>query len=100
MLKTCMSDYEKSSAVTYPFYFTNGQSIHNTNCMQRIKKILMREVFPAIALEHPHKQNPSHGLCDQNNNLIIRYSNIKLNYIDANFSNMQTYFGCVRLKFK
>ena len=50
MLKTSMSDYEKSSMVTYPFYFINRQSIHKTNCMQRIKKILMREVFPAIAL--------------------------------------------------
>ena len=51
MLKTSMSDYEKLSAVTYPFYFINRQSIHKTNCMQRIKKILMREVFPAIALK-------------------------------------------------
>ena len=49
--KTSMSDYEKSSEVTYPFYFINGQSIHKTNCMQRIKKILMREVFPVIALK-------------------------------------------------
>ena len=46
-----MSDYEKSSAVTYPFYFINRQSIHKTNCMQRIKKILMRVVLPAIALK-------------------------------------------------
>ena len=51
MLKTSMSDYEKSSVVTYPFYFVNRQSIHNTNCMQRIEKFLMREVFPAIALK-------------------------------------------------
>ena len=51
MPKTSMSDYEKLSAVTYPFYFLNGQSIHNTKCMQRIKKILMWEVFPAIALK-------------------------------------------------
>ena len=51
MLKTSMSDYEKSSLVTYPFYFINLQSIHNEKCMQRIKKILMREVFPAIALK-------------------------------------------------
>ena len=51
MLKTSMSDYEKSSVVTYPFYFINRQSIHKTNCMQIIKKILMREVFPAIALK-------------------------------------------------
>ena len=50
MLKTSMSDYEKSSMVTYPFYFINRKSIHKTNCMQKIKKILMREVFPAIAL--------------------------------------------------
>ena len=50
MLKASMSDYEKSSMVTYPFYFINRQSIHKTNCRQRIKKILMREVFPAIAL--------------------------------------------------
>ena len=50
MLKTSMSDYEKSSVVTYPFYFINRQSIHKTHRMQRIKKILMREVFPAIAL--------------------------------------------------
>ena len=48
-----MSDYEKSSVVTYPFYFINRQSIHKTNCMQRIKKILMREVFSAIALGTP-----------------------------------------------
>ena len=52
MLKTSMSDYEKSSAVAYPFYFINRQSIHKTNCMQIIKKILMREVFPAIALKY------------------------------------------------
>ena len=51
MLKTSMSDYEKSSVVIYPFYFINLQSIHKTNCMQRIKKILMREVIPAIALK-------------------------------------------------
>ena len=50
MLVTSMSDYEKSSAVTYPFYFINRQSIHKIHCMQRNKKILMREVFPAIAL--------------------------------------------------
>ena len=50
MLKTSMSDYEKSSVVAYHFYFINRQSIHKTNCMQRLKKILMREVFPAIAL--------------------------------------------------
>ena len=50
MLKTSMSDYEKSSEVTYPFYFINRQSMHKTNCMQVIKKILMQEVFPAIAL--------------------------------------------------
>ena len=50
MLKTSMSDYEKSSVVTYPFYFINRQSIHKTNCMQRIKKVLMWVVFPAIAL--------------------------------------------------
>ena len=46
-----MSDYEKSSVVTYPFYFINRQSIHKTNCMQRIKKTLMREEFQAIALK-------------------------------------------------
>ena len=40
MLKTSMSDYEKSRAVTYPFYFITRQSIHKTNCMQRIKKDL------------------------------------------------------------
>ena len=40
MLKTSMSDYEKSSMVTYPFYFINRQSIHKTHCMQRIKKDL------------------------------------------------------------
>ena len=51
MLKTSMSDYEKSSVVTYPFYFINRLSIHKTDCMQRIKKILMREVFLAIALK-------------------------------------------------
>ena len=51
MLKTSLSDYEKSSVVTYPFYFINRQSIHKTNCMQRIKNILMRKVFPAIALK-------------------------------------------------
>ena len=41
--------YEKSSLVTYPFYFINRQPILKTNCLQIIKKILMREVFPAIA---------------------------------------------------
>ena len=41
MLVTSMSDYEKSSAVTYLFYFINRQSIHKTNCMQRIEKILI-----------------------------------------------------------
>ena len=52
-----MSDYEKSSKVTYPFYYINRQSIHNTNCMQRIKKILMQEVFSAIALKNQIFQN-------------------------------------------
>ena len=51
MLKTSMSDYEKSSVVTYPFYFINRQAIHKTNFMQRIKKVLMWEVFPSIALK-------------------------------------------------
>ena len=51
ILKTSISDYEKSSVVTYLFYFINRHSIHKRNCMQRIKKILMREVFPAIALK-------------------------------------------------
>ena len=51
MLKTSMSDYEKSSEVTYPFYIINRQAIHKTNCMQIIKKILKREVFPAIPLK-------------------------------------------------
>ena len=37
MLKTSMCDYEKFSVVTYPFYFINGQFIHKTNCLQRIK---------------------------------------------------------------
>ena len=50
-----MSDNEKSSVVTYPFYFINRQSIHKTNCMQRIKKIFMREVFPAIALNRKYQ---------------------------------------------
>ena len=50
MLKTSMWDYEKLSGVTYPFYFINWQSIHKTHCMQTIKKILMWEVLPAIAL--------------------------------------------------
>ena len=43
-----MWDYEKLSLVTYPFYFKNWQSIHKTNCMQTIKKILMWEVLPSI----------------------------------------------------
>ena len=51
MLKTSMWDYEKSNAMTYPFYFINWQSIHRTTCMQRIKKILMWEVLPATALK-------------------------------------------------
>ena len=45
-----MWDYEKLSVVTYPFYFINWQSIHKANCMQTIKKMLMWEVLPAIAL--------------------------------------------------
>ena len=57
MLKTSMSDYEKLSVVTYPFYFINRQSIHKTNCVQRIKKILMREVFLAIALKDTYILN-------------------------------------------
>ena len=116
MLKTSMSDYEKSSMETYPFYFINRQSIHSdfiwpfltpymgvipnpkmvfifpiscilvlifpffmvyfpkcagkgsftksqikslihkTIFMQRIKKILMRKVFPAIALDKKDRQ--------------------------------------------
>ena len=44
-----MWDYEKLSVVTYPFYFINWHSIHKTNCMQTIKKILIWEVLPAIA---------------------------------------------------
>ena len=50
MLKTSMWDYEKSSMVTYPFYLINWQALHKTSCMQRIKKILVWEVLPAIAL--------------------------------------------------
>ena len=46
-----MWDYEKTSVVIYPFYFINWQSIHKTSCMQGIKKILMWEVLPAIALK-------------------------------------------------
>ena len=49
MVKTSKREYEKLSLVTYPFYFINWQSIHETNCMQRIKKILM--YGPAIALK-------------------------------------------------
>ena len=45
-----MWDYEKLSAVTYPFYFINWQFIRKANCMQTIKKMLMWEVLPAIAL--------------------------------------------------
>ena len=45
-----MWDYEKLSVVTYPFYFINWQSIHKANSMQTIKKMLMWEVLPAIAL--------------------------------------------------
>ena len=51
MLKTSMWDYEKSSVVTYPFHFINWQSINKTSCMQIMKKILMWEVLPAIALK-------------------------------------------------
>ena len=46
-----MWDYEKSSVVTYPFYFINWQPVHKTSCMQRIKKILIWEVLPTIALK-------------------------------------------------
>ena len=45
-----MWDYEILSVVTYPFYFINWKSIHKANCMQTIKKMLMWEVLPAIAL--------------------------------------------------
>ena len=45
-----MWDYEKLSLVTYPLYYINWQSIHTTSCMRTIKKILMWEVLPAIAL--------------------------------------------------
>ena len=45
-----MWDYEKLSLVTYPLYYINWQSIHKTNCMRTIKKILMWEVLLAIAL--------------------------------------------------
>ena len=45
-----MWDYEKLSLVTYPLYYINWLSIHKTNCMQTIKKILMWEVLPTIAL--------------------------------------------------
>ena len=45
-----MWDYEKLSLVTYPLYYINWQSIHKTNCMRTIKKILMWDVLPAIAL--------------------------------------------------
>ena len=43
-----MCDYEKLSMVAYPFYFRNWQSIHKTNCMRSINKILMWEVLPII----------------------------------------------------
>ena len=59
-----MWDYEKLSVVTYPFYFINWQSIHKTNCMQTIKKILMWEVLPAIALKKLQVwQSVSHISC-------------------------------------
>ena len=51
MLQTSMWDYEKSSVVTYTSYFINGQAIHKTSCMQRIKKKLMLKVLPAIAFK-------------------------------------------------
>ena len=61
-----MSNYEKSSMVTYSFYFINRQSIHKTNCIQRIKNILMGEVFPAIALNgvDPDQLTDYHGGLD------------------------------------
>ena len=58
-----MWDYEKLSVVTYPFYSINWQSIQKTNCMQTIKKILIWEVLPAIALNNLQIwQNLSHIL--------------------------------------
>ena len=45
-----MLDYEKNEPGVISFFFINLQSIHKINCMQRIKKILMWEVLPAIAL--------------------------------------------------
>ena len=41
-----MWDYEKLSVVTYPIYFIK------TNCMQRIKYILMWEVLTEIAINY------------------------------------------------
>ena len=58
-----MWDYEKLSVMTYmyPFYFINWQSIHKANCMQTIKKMLIWEVLPAIALNKlPVWQSVSH----------------------------------------
>ena len=84
MLKTSMSDYEKTSVVTYPFYFINRQPIHKTNCLQIIKKILMRDVFPAIALKvnkvytSGNRQRSTDELyrrCFVDNNLKERFKN-------------------------
>ena len=63
MLNNSMWDYEKSSMVTYPCYFINWQSMHKTSSMQIIKKILMWEVLPAIALINNH-QNVSIQMCN------------------------------------
>ena len=38
MLVTSMSDYEKSSAVTFPFYFINRQSIHKKTVCKELKR--------------------------------------------------------------
>ena len=46
-----MWDNEKLKEVTDPFYFINWQSVHKTNCMQRIKKILMWEELLTIVLK-------------------------------------------------
>ena len=50
MLKTSMSDYEKIERGDYPFYFINRQTIPKTNCMQRIKNILMQEALKSYPL--------------------------------------------------
>ena len=74
-----MSDYEKSSVVTYSFYFINRQSIHKTNRMQIIKKILCGKYFAQLLLS---THGPKLAYCAIFLNKLVKHVKKTLGYPD------------------